>query len=331
MKLHRGGYLLVAGCFLGLAVSSSADGPRYADPKKVDADFAFQGEYCGQVGQGNDVLKLGVQVVALGKGNFRAVAYFGGLPGAGWNKEAPIRVDGKLADGAVKFSGDNGGGVLKDRVLTVIDANGQTIGKLEQTLRQSPTLGQKPPAKAVVLFDGTRASLDNWRDGRITEDGLLMEGTTSKRTFRDHSIHFEFRLAYQPEDRGQGRSNSGIYAQGRYEVQILDSFGLEPKDNECGGIYSVGAPAVNMCLPPLSWQTYDIDFTAAKYDSAGKIASKPRISVKHNGVLIHDNVDLPGDRSTTAAPIGPGPEPGPIYLQNHGCPLRYRNIWVVEK
>jgi hypothetical protein len=138
-------------------------------------------------------------------------------------------------------------------------------------------------------------------------------------------------LAYQPEDRGQGRSNSGIYAQGRYEVQILDSFGLEGKHNECGGIYSVKDPDVNMCLPPLAWQTYDIDYTATRYDDQGKIVANPRITVRHNGVVIHQDVELPGERSTTAAPAGPGPEPGPVFLQNHGCPLRFKNIWVVER
>jgi hypothetical protein len=173
--------------------------------------------------------------------------------------------------------------------------------------------------------------LENWQSGRLSEDGFLMEGTTSKRTFKDHTIHFEFRLAYQPEDRGQGRSNSGLYAQGRYEVQILDSFGLEGKHNECGGIYSVKDPSVNMCFPPLSWQTYDIDFRAAKFDQQRKLVSNPRMTVRHNGVLVQDNVELPGERSTTAAPNKPGPEAGPIFLQNHGCPLRYRNIWVVEQ
>jgi hypothetical protein len=118
--------------------------------------------------------------------------------------------------------------------------------------------------------------------------------------------------------------------QGRYEVQMLDSFGLEGEQNECGGIYSVGKPAVNMALPPLTWQTYDIDYTAAVYEN-GKVKTNPRVTVIHNGVTIHDNIELPGERNTTAAPLKAGPEPGPVYLQNHGNPVRYRNIWVVEK
>jgi hypothetical protein len=141
----------------------------------------------------------------------------------------------------------------------------------------------------------------------------------------------EFRIPFQPEDSGQGRGNSGLYLQGRYEVQMLDSFGLEGKDNECGGIYSVAPPSVNMALPPLAWQTYDVDYTAAKYDDAGKLTSNPRVTVKHNGVVIHDNIELPGQRNTTAAPVAAGPAPGPVFLQNHGNPVRYRNIWVVEK
>ena len=164
----------------------------------------------------------------------------------------------------------------------------------------------------------------------MTDDGLLMQGCTSKQKFGSCLVHIEFRTPYQPEDRGQGRGNSGIYVGARYECQMLDSFGLEGKDNECGGLYSVKAPDVNMCLPPLTWQTYDIDYTAAKFEG-DKLVANPRVTIKHNGVVVHDDVELPGERSTTAAPNKPGPEPGPIYLQDHGNPLRYRNIWVVEK
>jgi len=212
--------------------------------------------------------------------------------------------------------------------LTARDQEGREIGTLRKITRKSSTLGQKPPEGAVVLFDGT--SVDAFEGGRMS-DGLLMEGATSKQKFGDHTLHIEFRLPYQPESRGQGRGNSGAYLQGRYEVQVLDSFGLEGKDNECGGIYERKAPDVNMCYPPLAWQTYDIDFTAARYGEDGELASPPRLTVRHNGRLIHDDFELPNDERTRAAPVPAGPEPGPLFLQDHGSPVRYRNIWVVEK
>ena len=323
--------LLQAAFLIGLIVTvASAKGPVYTDPAKTGSDFSLQGEYSGTLATADGDIKLGIQVIALGKGKFDSVSYLGGLPGDGWNEEDKIHGPGELRDdGIVYFKSDECTGKLKDGVLSIVSNESKAKGELKKVERHSPTLGQDPPEGAVVLFDGSSA--DGWKNGKMTDDGLLMQGTTSKKTFGSHQLHIEFRLPYQPEDRGQGRGNSGIYFQGRYEVQMLDSFGLEGKQNECGGIYSVAEPKVNMCLPPLSWQTYDADFTAAKYDDAGKLVANPRITVKHNGVVIHDDVELPGNRNTTAAPLKAGPEPGPIYLQNHGNPVRYRNIWVVPK
>ena len=320
------------GCLLpGLLVGASvlpAAGPTYTNPQQADADFAFQGEYSGILKGGDGDQKLGVQVIALGKGKFQAVAYIGGLPGDGWNGEEKHQVEGELKDGDVRFEGEAGNGTLKDGVLHVLGKEDGKKGDLKKIDRQSPTLGAAPPQGAIVLFDGSSA--DNFQGGKLTDDGFLSAGCTSKQKFGSHTLHMEFLLPYQPEDRGQARGNSGLYLQGRYEVQMLDSFGLEGLQNECGGIYSVKAPDLNMCLPPLSWQTYDVEYTAAKYDG-GKLVANPRVTVRHNGVVIHKDVELPGERNTTAAPVGPGAEPGPVYLQDHGNPVRYRNIWVVAK
>ncbi len=316
-------------CLLALLTCDvDAKGPRYTDPEKVDDDFAIQGEYAGEVQTSDGAKKVGGQVIALGGGKFRAVRCQGGLPGDGWDGSERQSIEAEARDGVVAFEGEYATVTLEDGVMTVVTKDGRQVGTLKRVVRKSPTLGKKPPKGAVVLFDGS--SPDNFRKGRMTEDGLLMEGTTSKQHFGSHKLHIEFRLPYQPEDRGQGRANSGVYVQGRYEIQMLDSFGLEGKHNECGGLYSVKDPDVNMCYPPLQWQTYDIDYTAAKYDDAGELVSKPRVTVRHNGVLIHDDVELPADRSTTAAPVKPGAGSGPVYLQNHGCPVRYGNIWVVE-
>ena len=137
----------------------------------------------------------------------------------------------------------------------------------------------------------------------MSEDKLLMQGANSVKRFQSHKLHVEFRTPFQPKARGQGRGNSGCYLQARYEVQMLDSFGLTGHHNECGGIYSIKPPDVNMALPPLSWQTYDIEFTAAKFKDGKKVANA-RITVLHNGVKIHDNVELP--KRTTASPLPEG-------------------------
>jgi len=210
---------------------------------------------------------------------------------------------------------------------------------LRQTRRVSPTLGQKPPKGAVVLFDGT--NLDAWQQadkpGRPAKWKLVPGGAmevrggniATRRKFRDFFLHVEFRTPYMPQARGQGRGNSGVYLLGRYEVQVLDSYGLEGEDNECGGIYHMAKPLVNMCLPPLQWQTYDITFTAPRFNAAGKKIANARVTIAHNGVLIHKKVEL-------SAPTGGALDnkealPGPIMLQDHGNPVQYRNIWIIEK
>jgi hypothetical protein len=218
--------------------------------------------------------------------------------------------------------------VTNGKQLEIVSESGRRIGALPKVERKSPTLGEKPPAGAIVLFDGS--STDHFPGAKQTDDGLLIPAATSKEKFGAHKLHLEFLLPYMPKSREQGRGNSGVYVQGRYEVQVLDSFGLEGRDNECGGIYSVAEPAVNMCLPPLAWQTYDIDYTPPKFDASGKKTADAVISILHNGVPIHEKLAIV--RGTPGGPLsGEGPEPGPLFLQDHGNPVRFRNIWVVEK
>ena len=119
-----------------------------------------------------------------------------------------------------------------------------------------------------------------------------------------------------------------MYFNDQYECQILDSFGLTGENNECGGFYKIVKPLVNMCLPPLSWQTYDADFTMAQYEGDKKI--KPAVvTVRHNGVIIHDKFEFP--TNTPGGGLLDESKPGAIHLQNHGNPVHFRNIWIVEK
>lgn len=317
------------------AQAAKPKGPVFTSATEADPDFALQGEYAGNVLHEGQPMPFGVQVIAHGDGAFAVVAYPGGLPGAGW--QPPNKIvgtgtrQGSGADATVKLEGvDWGGttrrGIIRNGAIVVIDEAGSERASLPKTVRKSPTLGAKPPAGAVVIFDGSNT--DRLINGRMTADGLLMEGVTTKDTFGPAHWHIEFCLPYQPFDRGQGRGNSGAYFQGSYEVQMLDSFGLEGKNNECGGIYKAAPPVVNMCLPPLSWQTYDVDVTPPQFEDGEKVANA-RLTVRHNGIVIHDNVEVPG--VTPGGPQKTEQPTGPLFLQNHGNPVRYRNIWVLPK
>jgi Domain of Unknown Function (DUF1080) len=195
-----------------------------------------------------------------------------------------------------------------------------------------------PPKSALVLFDGT--NLDAWTktDGKTPAawklaDGGAMEAKTGNIITEEKfdgsfKLHVEFRVPYMPDAKGQGRGNSGVYVQGRYEVQVLDSYGLDSKDDDCGAIYKVSKPLVNACKAPTVWQSYDIEFTAPKYADDKKV--EPAVMTVHqNGVLIQDHVKINVD-NTTAGLGGKTNEPGPIMLQDHGNPVQFRNIWIVK-
>ncbi len=309
-----------------------AETPTWISPEKAlaeDPDFSIQGEYGGkQTGRG-------VQVIALGDGKFDAWLLDGGLPGDGWSRgDARVRLEGARNEGGIFFAGEDGKmqGEIKDTVFHLTLPGGGKH-KLPRVERVSPTLGVAPPEGAIVLFDGT--GTDSWDKGELMGGHLVSGHNTSKRHFRDFTAHFEFMTPYRPFERGQRRGNSGIYFGGRWEVQVLDTFGLAGAQDHCGGIYLISAPKLNMCLPPLVWQTYDVEFTAPRFDAEGKRTSWPRITVRHNGVLIHDDVELNKDFTTSAPIEGPVREAaGPIFLQSHGSqrgtPVLFRNIWVVE-
>lgn len=194
-----------------------------------------------------------------------------------------------------------------------------------------------PPESAVVLFNGS--DLSNWttRDGGEpgweVEDGVMAvvprtgDIMTTER-FTDHLLHLEFMTPDMPEATGQAKGNSGVFLQGRYEIQVLDSYGIAvPGMGDCGAIYNQFAPLVNACKPPMEWQTYDVIFRAPRLDDDGEIVENTRVTVLQNGLVILNNVILAG---TTGANIGGGVgDPGPLLLQDHGNLVKFRNIWAV--
>ncbi|HVO10090.1 MAG TPA: family 16 glycoside hydrolase [Vicinamibacteria bacterium] len=200
----------------------------------------------------------------------------------------------------------------------------------------------KAPSDAVVLFDGRDLSQWASSDGSptrwIVRDGYMecVRGSGYIRTlqnFGDAQVHVEWATPVPARGEGQGRGNSGVFfGLDRYEVQVLDSFGNATyADGSAGSVYGQYPPLVNASRQPGEWQTYDIVYTAPRFDADGKVRSKTRLTVFHNGVLIQNDVELTGPTSwLERAPYAPHPEKQPISLQDHGNPVRYRNIWVRE-
>lgn len=314
--------LLSAAALLVGAWACAAPGSGALTPEEAGPDFKIQGEYLGETAG----KKLGAQVIALGGGKFEAAFLPGGLPGAGWDTIRRSRVEGKTDGAKTTFGAPDAGwrGAIAGESFTGMTDGGKEFS-LKKVLRKSSTLGKSPLPGATVLFDGKNT--DAWVNGRMTEDKLLMEGTQTKKSYKNVILHVEFMTSFMPEARGQGRANSGVFLDGRYEIQVLDSFGLNGENNECGGIYSIVKPVVNMAYPPLSWQTYDIEFFAPVFDADGKKTKNAVVTVIHNGIRVHDRVEIP--RSTIGSEEGP--TLGPIQCMNHGNPIRFRNIWVAER
>lgn len=270
---------------------------------------------------------------------YRAHLFIGEYPGKCVAKWMTGRAErGKVAfQGEANLDADMGG----SHKLRMTLENGRIEGKfngwrgpgrfaMTRVEKKSPALGEKPPAGAIVLFDGT--NLDAWqpaeRPWKIMPDGAVQVGKGSLRTKEKLGgglYHVEFRTPYMPAKKGQARGNSGVFVLGRYEIQVLDSFGLEGRDNECGGIYKLATPLVNACLPPTEWQTYDIEVQPPEFDAQGRKTRNTVITVRHNGILIHDNVEL--DKVTGGAVSEIEAPEGILFLQDHGNKVQYRNIW----
>jgi hypothetical protein len=296
------------------------------DVKAVDDDFALQGEYVGQRCTLHGWRRSGLQVVALGDGQFSARAYAGGLPGDGADLGQVTTFTGERHGPRLVLRARSGERIeLSAEESSNINSGCHTNPTWAKVHRRSATLALRPPRNARLLFAQGQSS--SWLDPvRQAEDGSLLAGTATTFPVGDFYMHLEFRTPYMPDMRGQERGNSGVYVQRRYEVQILDSFGLEGKADECGGLYKQRAPEQNMCFPPLAWQTYDIYFTAARWDSDGRKLKDAVITVYHNGVAVHYRQPVV---NKTGAGQAETPQPLPILLQDHRDPVTFRNVWIV--
>jgi hypothetical protein len=199
----------------------------------------------------------------------------------------------------------------------------------------TPGENNGPPSDAIVLFDGKQ--LDTWEGGdqwKIADGAATVHGTgiTTKRSFGDCQLHLEWAAPEQVSGSGQGRGNSGVYFMGNYEVQILDSYDNPTYyDGQAASIYKQHPPLVNACKKPGEWQTYDIIFTAPKFDQEGQVIKKAAMTVLHNGVLVQNHFELEGKTAWDMAPAYHAhAEKLPIHLQNHGNPVKFRNIWIRE-
>lgn len=301
------------------AVAHAGD-PAISDPAQVDAAYYYIGEYLGEL----NGKAIAVQVsTRKGDSRFYAKLFQGGLPGIGWDGQKPQLFNGNEAGSQLRLVAENGEAQMEvtSEKVTLADINHRV--DLRKVARHGVSLGMKPPADAKILFNGT--STDAFKSASMTSDGLLKAGAETVDPIGSCRLHLEFRTPYMATSEDQKRGNSGIYIQRRYEVQILESFAQDVVFNGCGALYRQREPNLNMALPPLVWQTYDIFFIAAKFDAEGKKTAPAQISVIHNGVPVHYRTAI---ASKTGAGKPEGPEPMPLLLQDHSDPVVYRNVWM---
>ena len=360
-KLRRDVRLRVAaawvalGCFQAAFTThaAAADHDETAPVEVIPGDKAgsdpFLGDWQGSWSKGYP-RDLVAQVIPRGDQNY--VINF--LP-AFDQRCAPFAVVQAQANGQrLQFNQDGWSGVIEgDQCMgTGVLRDKPVSFELAKVVRLSPRLDAKPPEGAVVLFDG--GDLDQWetterdgtteiswqkRDGFVRTWPPLQEhafgaSIRTRRAWPNFKLHVEFRLPLIAAATGQTRANSGVIIEEFefFEVQILDAYGLPGYWDETGAIYTKEAPKVNMCAPPGQWQSYDIIYSGPRFDDAGNLVAKPRITVDLNGRTIHNDVELPySERAVKARREKPDTKtPGRIVLQHHGDPVDFRNVWLVE-
>ncbi|MFO0803178.1 MAG: DUF1080 domain-containing protein [Gemmataceae bacterium] len=345
--------------------AEQAAAKKLFDRQAIGIEAKLQGEYTGTVGD----KRIGVQVVARGEKSFHALVLDGGLPGDGWDGgRYGLLESGPLANGRIEFRSPSEVGMkatLDDTGLTL--ERGDRKVALKRVERRSETLGRQPPRGAIVLFGGEKPNVDAFEERKDIEgmtapmmlDGHMLAGAVTKRKFRDYTLHVEFMTGWEPQNIPWRRADAGIYMLSRYEVAIGDSFGFDfdlsgatspnrPKLIEdggkaskfpaakgkgdprvCGSVFTYPCKVPNPCLPPLTWQTLDIEFTAPRFDDAGKKKSNAVISVKLNGHPTVDKLEVKGP--TPHGFKGPETADGPIWFEAFGRRVLYRNIWVLER
>ena len=294
----------------------------------VAEDYALVGEFSGELTEGEAKRAVSLQVTSLGDGQFRGNWYGGSLPGIveGGSMADPAVVRGARGGTTVVLAGQDRAVFVSPESCVVVSPTAGVVGELARVRRTSTTLGAAPPEGAVVLFDGS--STDQFTKAEATEAGILRQGAEINYLLTDFDLHAEFRIPFMPDAREQARGNSGLYLQGRYECQVLDSFGLDRVFNGLGAIYRTRKPAINMALPPLVWQTYDVRFTAARFNVDGSKRRPAHLTSYVNGVLVQDDVAI---ETKTGHGKDEGAEPLPTRLQDHKDPVRYRNVWVIDR